>query len=34
MMSMLSPRNLMKYVSTAIDDYSFKQKIYKPDPEQ
>jgi hypothetical protein len=31
MVSMFSPRNIMKYVSTAIDEYNAKPKVYKPD---
>lgn len=31
MISMFSPRNLVKLISTTIDDYNYKPKIYKPD---
>lgn len=31
MISMFSPRNLMKYISTTIDEYNYKPKTYKPD---
>lgn len=31
MMTMLSPRNLMKFISTTIEEYNTKPKVYKAD---